>query len=91
MKTKRVQIYFSGMVQGVGFRYVTHRIASGFNVHGYVRNLSDGRVLVDVSGEKMEIEEFLSSIKERMGEYIRDVEIDDVGPANEFSGFDIRF
>ena len=86
-----MQIYFSGTVQGVGFRYVTHRIASGFDVSGYVRNLPDGRVLVDVEGDKKIIEEFINTIKEKMCGYIRNVEINDVIPGNEFNGFDVKF
>ena len=38
------RIIFHGRVQGVGFRYTTHRIARGFPVTGFVRNLTDGTV-----------------------------------------------
>jgi acylphosphatase len=34
----------SGLVQGVGFRFFTQRAAARHQVHGYVRNLTDGRV-----------------------------------------------
>ena len=43
MMTAR-QVYYTGRVQGVGFRYSTKRIASGYDVTGSVKNLPDGRV-----------------------------------------------
>lgn len=41
---KRVHVYISGRVQGVFFRAETQRAANGFNLTGWVRNISDGRV-----------------------------------------------
>ncbi|MEE3179555.1 MAG: acylphosphatase [Verrucomicrobiota bacterium] len=38
------RVIFSGRVQGVGFRYTTREIATGFDVVGAVRNLPDGTV-----------------------------------------------
>ena len=43
-------MYFSGHVQGVGFRYTTRSVASRFAVTGYVRNLPDGRVELVAEG-----------------------------------------
>jgi len=39
-----LRIFFSGSVQGVGFRYAMQRAAGGHQVTGWVRNRSDGRV-----------------------------------------------
>jgi len=36
--------FVSGMVQGVGFRYFTQAAAERLRIHGFVRNLRDGRV-----------------------------------------------
>ena len=44
MNNVRREVYFSGQVQGVGFRYTVMRIASTLEVTGHVRNLPDGRV-----------------------------------------------
>lgn len=51
MVTKRVIV--RGVVQGVGYRYFTQRVAERFNLNGYVRNLPDGsvEVIVQLSGE----------------------------------------
>ena len=46
MSEKRMQIFFSGTVQGVGFRFTAERLARRFPVTGFVRNLEDGRVEV---------------------------------------------
>ena len=43
MNRQRMQILYSGRVQGVGFRYQTKQLAAGYEVIGLVRNLPDGR------------------------------------------------
>ena len=43
MSRERLHIFYSGRVQGVGFRYGTRVVACGFEVTGTVRNLPDGR------------------------------------------------
>lgn len=66
--------YFSGRVQGVGFRYQTVQIAKGFEVTGYVRNLLDGRVHLEAEGGRKEVEDFVAEIEEQLRAYIRHVE-----------------
>ena len=44
MPRERRHVWFSGRVQGVGFRYTCQTLARGFDVAGLVRNLADGRV-----------------------------------------------
>ena len=86
----RCTVYYTGHVQGVGFRYTTHSIARGYDVSGFVQNLPDGRVEVVAEGEKREIDAFLRDVRERFLNYIRKEQCD-VGPATgEFTGFDIR-
>ena len=61
---KAIQVFYEGRVQGVGFRYSVRQIAKGFNVTGWVRNLPDGRVELQVSGEDEEVNAFLEAIRQ---------------------------
>lgn len=60
---KQAHVYYSGHVQGVGFRYTTVDIARGFAVTGWVRNLTDGRVEVVAEGEEAAVAEFLAAVR----------------------------
>ena len=61
---KAIQVFYEGRVQGVGFRYSVRQIAKGFNVTGWVRNLADGRVEMQASGESQEVDAFLEGIRQ---------------------------
>ncbi len=54
----RMNCWFEGHVQGVGFRYQTVNVAKGFEVTGSVRNLPDGRVHLYAEGEESEVTGF---------------------------------
>ena len=60
-----VQVFYSGRVQGVGFRYTATEIASRFRVTGWVRNLPDGRVELLAEGDSAEVSEFLAAVRDR--------------------------
>ncbi|ACB77126.1 acylphosphatase [Opitutus terrae] len=83
-------IIFSGHVQGVGFRYSTLQIAKEFEVAGFVRNLPDGRVHVEVEGRADEIEAFVAMIHERMHGLVRKTERSSDRRPRQFTGFMIR-
>jgi len=57
-----LQIFYEGNVQGVGFRWSVRDTAKGFDVTGWVRNLPDGRVELNVMGEEQEVRAFLDRI-----------------------------
>jgi acylphosphatase len=59
-----LQVFYEGNVQGVGFRWTVRHIATGFEVTGSVRNLADGRVEMQVSGEENEVRAFLEAVKQ---------------------------
>ena len=59
-----LQVFYEGNVQGVGFRWTVRNIAKGFDVTGWVRNLPDGRVEMQVNGEEDEVRAFLDGIKQ---------------------------
>ena len=57
-----LQVFYEGNVQGVGFRWTVRDAAKGFDVTGWVRNLPDGRVELQVTGEEAEVRAFLDRI-----------------------------
>jgi len=59
-----LQVFYEGNVQGVGFRWTIRNIAKGFDVIGWVRNLPDGRVELQVAGEESEVFAFVDSVME---------------------------
>ncbi len=61
---ERVMVFYSGRVQGVGFRVTARQIACGYEVTGSVRNLADGRVELIAEGARAELEAFLQAIEE---------------------------
>jgi acylphosphatase len=57
-----LQVFYEGHVQGVGFRWTARDAAKGFDVTGWVRNLPDGRVELQATGEEDEVRAFLDRI-----------------------------
>ena len=89
---KRVQVYYSGMVQGVGFRFTAERIARGLSLAGWVKNLADGRVELISEGEEGTLSDFLKKIKGGvMKQYIENAEVSWSGATGEFTDFQIKF
>ena len=86
----RKTIYFSGHVQGVGFRYTAQNIAENFDVSGYVRNLPDGRVELVMEGADEEIGHMLEQIQEQMGSFIRNSTSEQSPATGEFSEFSVQ-
>ncbi len=58
------QIFYEGRVQGVGFRFTCKQLARGYEVVGWVRNLPDGRVELQCTGARDEVDDFLEAIAE---------------------------
>jgi len=48
----RMKIVVHGVVQGVGFRYYTYRLANKLALQGYVTNRKDGTIEVVAEGDK---------------------------------------
>ena len=85
-----MHIFYSGKVQGVGFRYTTRNVAMGYEVTGTVRNLPDGRVELVAEGLKDELEAFQLGIRESgLGGFISDEQTLWEEPKGEFRGFGI--
>lgn len=88
---RQLQVFFSGSVQGVGFRFTAEQTARQFDVCGFVRNLPDGRVELVAEGEERELQEFLRAVKEsRMQPNIRGSEVSWKEPENSWKTFSVR-
>lgn len=86
----RKTCYFSGHVQGVGFRYTAQNVAMQFNVRGYVRNLEDGRVELVAEGPDDQVSGLLDALQTRMIGFIQRVDAHDSPATGEFGEFVIR-
>ena len=69
-----IHSFFTGHVQGVGFRYQVVSIARGFEVTGYVKNLNDGRVELLAEGEDSEVMHFIDVIESELDVFIKTIE-----------------
>lgn len=83
-------VYFTGHVQGVGFRYSALQVAKEFEVTGFVSNLADGRVQLEAEGKAPEVTAFVDAVQEKMHGYIRKTERSARTRPPQFSGFVIR-
>jgi acylphosphatase len=61
---KRFHLIVRGGVQGVGFRYYTHKEASRLFLSGWVSNVSDGSVEIEVQGDDIPVSEFIEWVHE---------------------------
>ena len=84
----------SGRVQGVGFRYFTQAKATREGVHGWVRNLPDGRVEVLAEAETSALERFERHLREGpAGGCVDQVDVSETapgGPGNTEPRFSVR-
>ena len=80
-----------GRVQGVGFRVFAESAAAREGVHGYVRNLPDGRVEALVEGDQEAVDRVERSLRRGpAGARIEQFEVEPAPPAYRATGFLIR-
>jgi len=88
---KTLHVFYSGRVQGVGFRFAAQRIAGELRVTGWVKNLEDGRVELCAEAAEETLKEFLSQIESIFSRYIRGTDINWKPATGEFKDFGVRF
>ena len=90
MNRVRLHVFYSGNVQGVGFRYTTKSLARGFEVTGLVRNLLDGRVELTAEGEREELRAFRQAILDSgLGPLVRHEEVRWEAASGGLHGFEM--
>lgn len=86
----RIRITVYGMVQGVGFRYFTLRLAKKLKLGGYVKNMSGGNVEVVAEGEKHNLLRLVEELRiGSPGSFVNNLHIKWEDPKNEFDEFTI--
>ncbi len=88
---QQAHVYYSGRVQGVGFRYKAVDLAESLGVTGWVKNLGGGRVEIVAEAEDAVLREFLAKLKEFFGNYIREADIEWQAASGVFENFQINF
>jgi acylphosphatase len=83
-------VFFTGHVQGVGFRYTALQAAKEFEVAGFVTNLPDGRVQLEAEGRERDVAAFIAAVEERLHGLIRKTERSAQQRAPQFAGFAIK-
>ncbi len=85
------QVIFEGRVQGVGFRYTVKDLSRGFDVCGWVKNLDDGSVELEVMGGSDEVEDFIREIAEEsnVAHHIKNLTARKIPLLENCSGFKI--
>lgn len=88
MKSISIRIY--GRVQGVGFRHHTKQTAISHNISGIVKNMLDGSVYIEATGNESELNQFVNWCHDGpTWAYVEKVEISDINDRGH-SGFTVK-
>jgi acylphosphatase len=89
---KTLHLIVKGTVQGVGFRYYTHHLASSLELSGFVKNLANGEVEIEAEGEKQNLQGLINYLQTKdMAKYISDLKVEWSDYRNKYQDFVIAF
>jgi len=89
---KRYYIIYKGQVQGVGFRWTLNLISQVYNITGFVKNLSDGSVMVEAQGEKNNLDAFLKDSLANLGYVeVEDYAIKEIDVVEHETVFEVKY
>lgn len=86
----RKRIVFSGRVQGVGFRFTAIQYARQFGLTGWVKNMYDGTVLMEVQGESYVIDKLIDCLKNDRFIRIDSMDQKEISVIENDRGFDLK-
>jgi acylphosphatase len=84
------EVWYTGRVQGVGFRAQALNVARGYEVTGYVQNLPDGRVYLHAEGSGKEVEAFTEQVARAMDGHVKSTEVRDFSGVRTADTFSIK-
>ena len=90
MQDQRRTIYYSGRVQGVGFRWGALTSIEGLAVTGQVQNLRDGRVELILEGAASQTLAAAARVRQALARYISQEEVSIGSPTGEFQRMELR-
>jgi acylphosphatase len=81
----------AGRVQGVGFRFFAEAAAVREGVHGWVRNLPDGRVEARLEGDAEAVDRVEAALRRGpSSSRVEEVTVKQEQPSGRITGFSIR-
>lgn len=85
------RLLIAGRVQGVGFRFFAEAQAAVEGVHGYVRNLPDGRVEAVIEGDDESVDRVERALRRGPpAAFVESVDVEHIPPSRRATGFSIR-
>lgn len=86
---RHYNIVITGRVQKIGFRFTAMQSAYRFGVHGFIKNMNDDQVYIEVEGEDNNLDDFLQWChRGPLGARVESVEVTE-GELKDFKSFDI--
>lgn len=83
-------VYFSGIVQNVGFRFEVYMQAQNLGVFGWVKNLEDGRVEARLQGERLRVEALIKHLYTIKRFQIDDLQMEDCHYDLKLQDFELK-
>ncbi len=91
MEKARAHVFIEGIVQGVFYRAYTRNVASKLGLHGWVRNLYDGRVEAVFEGDRLLIEQAIAECRRGpSGSHVTEIDLKWESFSGDLQGFEIR-
>ncbi len=88
---RRVHVFVSGIVQGVGYRYSLRMVAAEHGVTGWTRNRRDGSVEAEIQGLGADVDAVLAWMSEGPpGAHVDAARVHELSPASGDDGFEVR-